>query len=254
MIAISGDFDRADMKKKLEQAFAAWPRGTATTITLAPAPELKEKRLFYIQKPINQTQIRVGYPGFARHSPDQFAWDVFNEIWGGGGTSRLFRTVRTRMGLAYAVGSASFVPAQAGFVIAVSQSRGSQAISAARAIRGISDELRAATFDTKEVQAAKDTIINAYVQNFTSSAQIAAAAMSNEYFGYPADYLETYPKKIAAVTPADIQRVARAYLQPDKETLFFVGDLSTFEKPLSTLGKPREVRPIDYTLPRDGQW
>jgi len=71
--------------------------------------------------------------------------------------------------------------------------------------------------------------------------------MNNEYFGFPADYLETYPQKIAHVSVADVQRVAKTYIQPTKATVLMVGDLSTFEKPISTLGKAQEIQLIDYT-------
>jgi len=246
-LAISGDFDASVMKTKLTQIFATWTQGDIPISSLAPMPEIKESRLFYIQRPINQTQIRVGYPAFARHSSDEFAWVVFNELWGGGSTSRLFQRVRTEMGLAYAVGSAAFSPKEKGFVVAVSQTRGVKAISAAKAILDINNQIRTTSFTEKEIETAKDTILNAYIQNFTSSAQIVSAVMSNEFFGYPKDYIATYPAKIRAIRSPDVQRVATTYLLPEKATLLFVGDLSTFEKPLSTLGKPQEIRILDYT-------
>lgn len=247
VIGISGDFNSAAMKKKLTEQLGGWAKKDVALPAVPPAPVIDHKRLFYIQRPINQTQIRIGYPGYPRHDPDTFAWSVFNELWGGGATSRLFRAVRTQQGLAYAVGSASFVPTERGFIVALSQTRGFASIAAAQSIVAIDNALPTTTFTADEVQGAKDTLINQYIENFTTPQQITAATMNNDFFGFPPDYLETYPKKIAAVTPADVERVAKAYLRPDKATLLMVGDLSTFEKPISTLGKAQEIRLPEYT-------
>jgi zinc protease len=247
-LGISGDFDSAAMKKKLQEHLGGWAKKEVILNPPMPAPEIKTKRLFYIQRPINQSQIRIGYPSYPRHHPDSFAWSVFNELWGGGATSRLFRIVRTQQGLAYAVGSAAFVPSERGFVVALSQTRGLASITATQSILKINGELQNTTFTPAEVQAAKETLINQYIQNFTTPQQITGATMNNEYYGFPSDYLETYPKSIAKVTPEDVERVAKTYLQPDKATILMVGDLSTFEKPIAVLGKAQEIRLEDYTL------
>src|SRR5258708_6616860 len=103
-IAVSGDFQSAQMLAKFKQAFPSWPKPDAQRSPVpAPTPP-QERRIYYIQRPLNQSQIRIGDFGLTRHSPDHFAWEVFNELWGGSATSRLFRTVRTQLGLAYSVG------------------------------------------------------------------------------------------------------------------------------------------------------
>jgi zinc protease len=149
--------------------------------------------------------------------------------------------------LAYSVGSAAFIPEERGLLVALSQPRGFQSIAATQSSLKIKADLPGTVFAPDDVQAAKDTLINEYIQNFTTSEQIATATMNNEYFGFPTDYLETYPQKIAAVTVADVQRMAKTYLQSNQVTTLLVGDLSTFEKPIYTLGKAQEIQLIDYT-------
>ena len=75
--------------------------------------------------------------------------------------------------------------------------------------------------------------------------------MTLEYQGYPSDYLDTYTDHIAAVQEDDLKRVAGKYLQPDKNITLIVGDLSTFDKPLSSIGHPQEVQITDYSQPVD---
>src|SRR5262249_34847549 len=158
------------------------------------------------QREINQSQIRTGDFGLARHDPNHFAWEVFNELWGGSATSRLFRTVRTEQGLAYSVGSGYSEPREKGLIVAVSQTRGSQTMAAVNSILQITQDVRSAPYTAKEISDAKEAIRNRFVENFTSSAQIAAYVMNLEFFGFPPDYLDTYPQHIADVSASDLKR------------------------------------------------
>jgi predicted Zn-dependent peptidase len=246
-IAISGDFQTADMLAKFKNALSAWPKSDVTWPSIpAPVPPT-DRRVFYIQRPINQSQIRMGEFGLVRHSPDHFAWEVFNELWGGSATSQLFRTVRTQQGLAYSVGSGYSEPAEKGLIVAVSQTRGSETLAAVQSMLKISQDARQAPFSEKEISDAKEAIRNRFVENFTSSAQIASYVANLEFFGFPPGYLDTYTQHISQVSPEDLSRMGQTYLHPERFTILVMGDLSTFDKPMSTLGKPQEIKLPDYS-------
>src|SRR6266571_8474224 len=92
------------MEARLRQAFATWPKGPPAVplqITFsAPKPGL-----YLIPKEdVNQSAIRMVDLGTTRDNPDYYAIEVFNEAFGGGFSSRLFRDLRTGKGLAYSVG------------------------------------------------------------------------------------------------------------------------------------------------------
>jgi zinc protease len=247
LIAVSGEFNSAEMRKKIEAALGAWKRAEVK-LPLAPVPqEPAGKQVFSVQWPVNQSQIRMGGLGIERHNPDHFAWEVFNELWGGTATSRLFREVRTQQGLAYSVGSAFSEPAQKGLIVAVSQTRGTQTVAAVNSILKISRELSQAPFSAAEIQTAEESIINRFVEHYTSSAQIAAEVMNFEYFGYPSDYLETYTRHVGQVNAQDLKRVASRYLHPDSFKILVVGDLKSFDTPVSSLGDVRPLKPLDYS-------
>src|SRR4029077_19122097 len=84
----------------------------------------RERALYYVQRPIDQSQIRIGHTGFARHNPDHFAFEVFNEMWGGSATSLLFQTIRTQKGRAYEVSSVFTEPTDLGLIVTLCQTRG----------------------------------------------------------------------------------------------------------------------------------
>jgi zinc protease len=247
-LAVSGDFELQTMRTKLEQAFGSWAKGDVTYPEIPVPIARKEQALYYVQRPINQSQIRIGEGGLARHNVDHFAWEVFNELWGGSAASRLFRTVRTQKGLAYQVASVFTEYFRPGMIVAICQTRGPETPEAVRSILEINQSTRKAPFTREEMDSAKEAIRNRFVANYTSSAQIAGAIMSNAYFGYPDDYLDTYTSKIGQVGLDDLKRVGETYLHPDRSVILIVGDLSTFNKPLSTLGRPQEIRLPDYRL------
>ncbi len=159
--------------------------------------------------------------------------------------------MRTELGLAYSVGTGYSEPAEKGLIVAVSQTRGSQTLAAVQAIQKITQDLRDAPFTEKEISDAKEAIRNRFVENFTSSAQIASYIMNLEFFGFPPDYLDTYTRHIGQVSADDLRRMGNTYLHPERSTILIVGDLSTFDKPLATLGKPQEIKPVDYAQDPD---
>lgn len=248
MLAISGDFKSAEMKQKIEKALGGWLRGDPAYPSVPAVTPTAEKSLSYVQRPIDQSQIRIGHTGFPRNTPDHFAWEIFNELWGGGATSRLFRTVRTEKGLAYAVASVFTEPKDLGIIAAISQTRGPETPLALQAMLDITREARGAPFSETEVRTAKEAIQNRFIENFTSSSQIVGETMTLEFHGYPKDYLDTYTDKVAKVSMGDLKQVAEKHLHPDKLAILVVGDLSTFNKPLSTFGRPKEIRLPDYNL------
>jgi zinc protease len=73
--------------------------------------------------------------------------------------------------------------------------------------------------------------------------------MNLEFYGYPADWYSRYPSLVHKVTAADVARVAKQYVTPDKTSLLVVGNPKGFDQPLTTLGT---VTPIDITIPEPG--
>ena len=72
-----------------------------------------------------------------------------------------------------------------------------------------------------------------------------ARALLDDPVGLDLDELETFPERVRAVTPNDIQRVARNFLRPDSLVIVLVGDASSFVDDLPGVGfEDYEVVPI----------
>ena len=253
MMAVWGDFKTDQMVAKLKEAFKDWPKGDVEV--LPPVPEVKYEFQSTVnvvtKEDMNQSVIRLGHIGGVMSDPDYFALMVMNEILGSGFTSRLFKNVRSRQGLAYSVGGAYAADFDHPGMFYVACQTKLQ--STVHAINAMVDEVRKMTqaeVTDEELALAKDSFLNSFVFNFESRGQIVNRLMTYVYYGYPADFLQKTKENVEKVTKADVLRVAKAHLRPDKVQILIVGKPDELDKPPSTLG---QVRTIDITIPQPKQ-
>ncbi len=248
MLAVWGDFDTSQMVRKLEQAFKDWqPREVSTP----PAPEVNyqfSQTVNLIPKEdVNQTHIYMGHIGGLRNDPDYFALILMNRILGSGFTSRLFREVRSRQGLAYSVfGYFSAEYDHAGMFYVGCQTQSGTTVQAIQAMKAEVVKMTQSEVTAEELELARESFLNGFVFNFDSRGEIVNRLMTYSYYGYPLDFLEKAKQAIEKVTQADILRVAKKHLHPDKMQILTVGPAQDFAGELSKLGPVTE---IDITIP-----
>jgi predicted Zn-dependent peptidase len=238
--AVSGSFDRATMLAKLEAAFAGWP-GTKPTVTPIPGTiETASPAVYLVEKDVPQGRVSVGLPTVKRDSPDVYALEVMNEILGGSGfTSRITKTVRSNEGLAYSAGS-GFAPGiwYPGRFRAAFQSKSRSVERAAELVLQEVRKIRDEGVSAEELRTIQNSLIQTFPSSFASRAQAMAIFASDEYTGRDPAYWHTYRDRIQAVTAADVQRVARTHLVPEKMVVLVVGnqaEIAKGEPPLQAL-------------------
>jgi len=247
IIGVSGDFDAAAMEKKLKNAFAGLPKGPAV-----PEPKIESHPAqpgYYLvnKEDVNQSNVRMVAPGTDRHNPDYFAIEVFNEVMGGGFSSRLVQDIRTAKGLAYSVGggigTAFDHPGITRFVLGTKSER---TIESIEALYQDVDDLKSHPITGDEIKRAKDSILNSFIFNFDTPDKVLRERMAYQFYGYPLNFLEQYRAGIEKATVADVNRVAAKYLHKDQLAVLVVGNPKDFDKPLSALGP---VKNVDITIP-----
>jgi len=248
MLAVWGDFQTPDMIQKIEGAFAGWEK-RELQVSLPPKVNYEfRKTVNLIQKDdVNQTNIYMGHIGGLRNDPDYFALVLMNRILGSGFTSRLFKEVRSRQGLAYSVFgyySANFD--HEGIFYIGCQTKSETTVQAIRALTAEVEKMAASEVSDEELELARESYLNAFVFNFDSKGEIVNRLMTYAYFGYPLDFLEKAKEKIEKVTKSDILRVVRKHLHPDQMQILAVGRSQDFDEPLSVLGP---VNQMDITIP-----
>ena len=250
ILVLTGDFDSAAMEAKLRGVFESWSKGpdfTRPTVAVTPP---KPGVYFAEKDDVNQAEIRFIAPGIRRNDPDYYALQVMNHVFGGGFSSRLFVNLRTKAGLAYAVGGGvSALFDHQGLTTLII---GTKSGTTAQAIEGMYKQIEGMQTNkitSDELQSAKDAILNSFVFEYDSKEKVAEYRANLEFHHYPADFLERYQKGVEKVTIEDVDRVARKYLGKDKFAVLVVGKSADFDKPLSTFG---QVTKVDITTPQPG--
>ncbi len=226
ILAVSGSFTRAEMVKRLEDAFANWPSPSRVVGLIPPGIKSAAPGIYRINKDVNQGRVSVGLPSVLRTSPDVYALEVMNEILGGSGfTSRITKTVRSNEGLAYSAGSGiGFGTYFPGRFRAAFQSKSSTVAYALQLVFEEIRKIRETPVTDEELVTIKNNIIQTFPSNFQSKAQQAGTFAADEYTKRDPLYWSTYRDRIQAVTAADVQRVAKQYLVPEKLITLVVGN------------------------------
>src|SRR5208283_4505646 len=107
-------------------------------------------------------------------------------------------------------------------------------------------------FTEEELKRAKDDILNSFLFRYDTKGKVLAERERLEFYGYPADYLETYKAAIEKVTIPDLEAAAKKYIHPDKLAVLVVGNGPEIKPGLDEL-KLGPVHPIDITIPQPGR-
>jgi len=100
VIAVAGKIKHEDVVAKLSDQFGTFQRGGRRVLEGTPTGQTVEH---YHKKETEQMHVLLGVPGLGQDDDDIYAMHIFNNILGGGLSSRLFQGIREQRGLAYSV-------------------------------------------------------------------------------------------------------------------------------------------------------
>lgn len=101
VISVAGNFHDQELIKLLNEYFGHWNKPNHDYSQLKMAKS--NRGIFYRHKDIEQTHLCIGFPGLPLGDERAYPLMVFNNIFGGGMSSRLFQRIREDRGLAYSV-------------------------------------------------------------------------------------------------------------------------------------------------------
>ena len=234
-LIVTGDVTAASTVARLEAALGAWKGAPAPHTAVPVAPQLTTRQIYLIDKPgAAQSQIRIGWVGVPRSTPDYFALRVLNTILGGSFTSRLNQNLREEHGYAYGASSSFDMRSGAGPFYAAA---GVQTDKTAEALTEFFKELDGIRkpIPAEEIEKAKNYLALLLPRNFETTESLAGSLVQVFVYNLPADYYTTYTARIRAVTPVDVQRAAERYIQPDKFAVVIVGDRKAIEPGIKAL-------------------
>jgi len=223
VVALMGDISRAEAEAIAQNLTAQLPPGGASS-EIAQVVMQSSASTLRIPHPATQSHILVGAPGVARSDKDYFPLYVGNYILGGGGfVSRLMQEVREKRGMAYSVYS-YFIPMQqpGAFQIGL-QTRKEQADEALQLVYKILREFIDKGVTEKELDAAKQNIINGFPLRIDSNKKILDYLSVIGFYHLPLTYLDDFPARISKVTVADISAAFKRKVNPDVLATVIVG-------------------------------
>src|ERR1051325_9077640 len=238
ILAIVGDVTLKEIMPKLEKAFGDWQKGDVPATTIPPAPSQSDARIFLIDRPGSvQTVLQLGTLGIERTSPDYFAVLLADRVLGGGPSGRLFLNLREDKGYTYGAYSQFGGSKFRGTWISSSEVRTDVTEGAMKEFMYELNRMRDQTVPAEELENAKHAIIGSFALSLENPQALLQNIITQKLYNLPADYWDTYPQKVSAITIADVQRVAQKYIDMDHLQVVAVGDASKARDVLAKYGK-----------------
>ncbi|HEY8548553.1 MAG TPA: pitrilysin family protein [Vicinamibacterales bacterium] len=236
LLAIVGDIGIDQAFAGAERVFGSWPRGEIPQITSVDPPE-PTRRVVVVDRPnAVQTEIRVGQLAIRRNHQDYMPLNLAVKILGGEGGNRLQGVLRSERGLTYGASADMDAFQRAGAIVADTDTRTE---TTAEALRLTVDEffrLQREPVSRLELGGAQAFLAGNFPLTIETPDAIALQVLNALFYGLDLKELPTYPERVNAVSPEDIQRVAKAYLRPNRLSVVLVGDASKFLDDLKGVG------------------
>jgi zinc protease len=236
VLAIAGDVTMAVAKPKVEAALASWAKSSSEIAAVTEPPAVNGPTVSLVDRPNSvQTSLVVGTQAIERTNPDYEALTVANRILGGP-TARLFEHLREQKGYTYGAGSSFTAGRYRGPWTASTDVRTEVTDPALTDLLDEIRQMRETPVPAKEIGNAKRAIVAGFARSLENPTAVLSNYVDVYLYKLPADYWETYPDRIAAITPADVQRVAQEYWAADRLQIVAVGDAGKVEPALAKIG------------------
>ncbi|MGH7341097.1 MAG: M16 family metallopeptidase, partial [Candidatus Rokuibacteriota bacterium] len=251
VLVVVGDIKPDAVLPELETQFGGWKASAAPArrTPVPAAPQVARGGIYLVDKPeAEQSQIRVGWVGVPRSTPDYFPLIVLNTILGGSFTSRLNQNLREEHGYAYGAGSSFDMRLSPGPFVAAA---GVQTDKTAESVREFFNELTKIVepVGADELAKAKNYVGLGFPSEFESSADLSRQLEELIVYQLPDNSFERYIANVQAVTADAVQKVAKTYIQPSRFAVVVVGDRKVIEPGIRALNLgPVTVMSVDQAL------
>ena len=259
-LLVVGDLTPATALPMLEKAFGGWKaEGMAPLVAAVPnAPQLGKRQVYLVDKPeAAQSQIRIGWVGVARSTPDYAVLEVLNTVLGGSFTSRLNQNLREKNGYAYGANSGFDMRLSAGPFLAAA---GVQTDKTGDAVREFFNELNGilTPVPAEELAKAKNYVALGFPGEFETTGDMARKLEELVVYNLPEATFSNFVPSVTAVTAADLQRAAARFiarLSGDATVAHSLAFARASEAALETEAPPRaQALRLGRSTPRPTRW
>jgi predicted Zn-dependent peptidase len=222
VLSVAGNTTHGEVLRLAEDLFGDLPAGQPPA-TLPARAEFAPERVIVEKREIAQCNMGIALYALARKDPDRYPLMVMNTILGRGMSSRLFKEVRERRGLAYSVGSGVGRYNDVGTMSVSAGVTMENLEEATQVIRNELFRLSAEPAGEEEVTKSRDFSTGNFRLGLESTMALAQRAGESLLTTGEIEPIEDVVTSIAAVTAADVQRVAQRLFRPGGFAMAVVG-------------------------------
>jgi zinc protease len=223
VLSIAGDFNTADLKKKIEAYFGPIAKGTNPI----NRPNIQEPALGGEVRDVIQDNVQLEGVFQAYRAPKQggseyYAFNVLSNILSGGESSRMNKTLVDSKQLAVAAQSVPYFNEDEGVLITLAiANMGIKAEVVEKNMDSVVNDLKTNLVSEREFQKVKNQITTELVASNGTMAGIAESLANYEVYFGDANLINTELEKYNKVTREDVLAVAKKYLNKDNRVVLY---------------------------------
>jgi len=245
ILTVAGDFNAAEMRKKLEDALSAWAAKKVPAVTVAAAEPVTGKRLLLVDKPdATQTYFAIGNVGTRANDPDRVAILVVNSIFGGRFTSLLNEALRVESGLTYGASSRFDSRKQPGTFGMYSYTRNETTVAALDMALDVLRKFHKDGISAEQLAATKSYIKGQFPPSIETSSQLAWTIARNEFYGLDDSEVNQLEARLDAVTPEIARQVIEKHFPADNLVFVLIGKASVIAPLVQKYAEKQDARPV----------
>jgi zinc protease len=245
ILAVAGDFNAAEVRKKIEDTFGAWSAKPAPAVKWDSVASAKGKRLLLVNKAdATQTFFVFGNIGISATDPDRVAIRVVNTVFGSRFTSMLNEALRVESGLTYGAGSFFRSSKAPGPFAIYSFTRNETTEKALDLALQTLTKLHTDGLTAEQLASAKNYMKGQFPPTVETAAQLAHLIASNEFYGLTDDEVNLLDARIDAVTPEIARQVIAKHFPSENLVFVLIGknaDIAASVKKFADKQDSREI-------------
>jgi predicted Zn-dependent peptidase len=247
VLAVVGDFSMAEMRRRVEDAFAGWRKaGAAPPAVPAPAA-VKGRRVLLVDKPgATQTYFWLGNVGASRLDPARHAQSLVNTVFGGRFTSMLNTELRIKSGLTYGARSGFDRLSAPGAFEMISYTQTGTTVEAIDLALATLERLHQQGLAADALDSARTYMLGQFPPTLETNGQLAARLADLMFYGLGAEDVNQYAERVSAVDrDAASGAIANAFPKSSDLVLVLIGDAAEIREAVAKYGPVTEMRITD---------
>jgi zinc protease len=245
ILAVSGEFNTAELRKKLEDTLGAWPGKPVAQVAIPLVAPAKGKRLLLVNKPdATQTYFAFGNVETAAGDPDRVAIRVVNTIFGGRFTSMLNEALRVESGLTYGVRSNFDPRKQPGPFGIYTFTKNDSTVQAMDLALEVLRKLHKDGITAEQLASAKSYIKGQFPPTIETSRALARHIASDEFYGLDDNEVNQLEARIDAVTVETARQVIQKHFPEENLVFVLIGKASAITPAVAKYADKQDAREI----------